>query len=96
MRVTELTLPPASGGIEWPSWASDEELALVMRMQDLWVDQLSYHLSYAQIQGFELALNNIYTICELLECVKGPVLLMQICRISMIQTNRLSKKSPEA
>ena len=33
--------------------------------------------SQAQIQGFELAHPNIYPINELLECMKGLVLLIQ-------------------
>ena len=49
----------------------------------------------AQIQGFELAHPNIYPIYELLECMKGPVLQIQSCRISMTQgNNRISKRSP--
>ena len=48
-----------------------------------------------QIQGFELAHPNIYPTYELLELVKGPVLQIQSCRISMAHGNdRLSKMSP--
>jgi hypothetical protein len=48
-----------------------------------------------QIQGFELAQANIYSIDELLECMKGPVLQIQRCRISMMQgNNRIPERSP--
>ena len=39
----------------------------------------------AQIQGFELTHPNIYLICELLEPMKGPILQIKGCRISMTQ-----------
>ena len=45
----------------------------------------------ALIQGFVLAHPNIYPIYELLACVKGLVLQIQSCRISMTQgNNRIS------
>jgi hypothetical protein len=48
-----------------------------------------------QIQHFELFHPNIYSIYELLEHVKGPVLQTQSCRISKTQgSERMSKKSP--
>jgi hypothetical protein len=37
----------------------------------------------AQIQGFELTHPKIEIICELLECVQGPALLIKSFRISM-------------
>ena len=44
---------------------------------------------------FELTHPNIYSIYELLEHVKGPVLQIQSCRISMTQgNNRISERSP--
>ena len=47
------------------------------------------------IQAFELAHPNIYPISELLEHVKGLVLQIQSCRISMTQgNNRTSERSP--
>jgi hypothetical protein len=46
------------------------------------------------IQAFELAHPNIYPISELLEHVKGLVLQIQSCRVSMTQDNRISKRSP--
>jgi hypothetical protein len=49
----------------------------------------------AQIQGFEYAHPNICPICEMLECVKGPVLQIQSCRVSTTQTdNRISERNP--
>jgi hypothetical protein len=33
-------------------------------------------------------------ICELLGHMEGPVLLMQICRLSMAQGNRITSRSP--
>ena len=49
----------------------------------------------AQIQGFELAQPNIHPICELLECVKGPVPEIQSCRIFMTPyNNRISQEFP--
>ena len=41
-----------------------------------------------QIQDFQLAYPKNYIICELLGCMKGPVLLFQSCRISMAQGNK--------
>ena len=41
----------------------------------------------AQTQGVKLAHPNIYPIYELPECVKGLVLQIQSCRISMTQGN---------
>ena len=52
-------------------------------------------ITQAQIQGFELAHPNIYSIYELLECVKRPAPQIQSCRISMTQVrNRISKRTP--
>ena len=48
----------------------------------------------AQIQGSEMALPQIYSICKRLGQVKEPVLLVQNCRISMTQDNRLIGRSP--
>jgi hypothetical protein len=49
-----------------------------------------------QIQGFVLAHPKIYIIYELLGHVKGPVPLIQSCRISMTQGyNRITGRSPE-
>ena len=49
----------------------------------------------AQTQGSELAYHYLDPIYELLELVKGPVLQIQSCRISMAHGNdRLSKMSP--
>lgn len=42
-----------------------------------------------QIQGFVLAHPKIYIIYELLGHVKGPVPLIQSCRISMTQGNNM-------
>lgn len=51
--------------------------------------------SQAQIQGFELAHPNIYTIDGLLECVNGSIPQNQNYRISITQgNNRMSRKSP--
>jgi hypothetical protein len=44
----------------------------------------SSYTSQGWIQGIQLALTNIYLIDELLECMKGLVLQIQSCRISMI------------
>ena len=55
-------------------------------------NQLSY--PQAHIQGFELVYPNIYSIYDLLECVKGPVLRSHSHRISMTQGNsQVSKRS---
>ena len=37
---------------------------------------------------------NIYIICELLGCVKGLVLLIKTCKISMSQGNNRITRSP--
>jgi hypothetical protein len=53
-----------------------------MRIRECWsTDQISYHPS--PDPGFRLAHLKIYSICELLELMKGPGLLIQSCRISM-------------
>ena len=76
--MRELTLPPAKSGPGGPSQSSAGELTLVVRRQEIQqADQLSY--PQAQIQDFELAHPKIYTICELLDPVKGPALLIQSC-----------------
>ena len=41
----------------------------------------------AQIQDSEMVYPKIYIICKPWRCVKGPVLLIQSCRISMTQGN---------
>lgn len=47
----------------------------------------------AHIQSFELAHPNIYTIYDLLECVKGLILWNQSRKISMTWSNsRISKR----
>ena len=51
--------------------------------------------SQAQIQAFELIHPNIQPIDELLECMKGLVLQIPSCKISMTQgNNRISERSP--
>ena len=49
----------------------------------------------AQIQGLDLAHPKIHIICELLEPVKGSILQIQSCRISMTQDNdKITGRSP--
>lgn len=79
MSAGELTFPSANGGMEWARSSSAGELALVV-----WIRE---RVTKAQMQGFKLAHPKIF-ICELLEHVKGPVLLFQNCRISMTQSNK--------
>ena len=43
----------------------------------------------AQNQGYELAYSGIHSVYDLLENVKGPVLQIQSCRISMTQGNKI-------
>jgi hypothetical protein len=44
MRAGVLPLPPADGGIKWPSQSSARELALVTQIRESWcVDQICYH-----------------------------------------------------
>jgi hypothetical protein len=48
----------------------------------------------AQIQGFEFAYLNIESIYELLEYMKGAILQIQSCSISIIQGNsKISKRN---
>jgi hypothetical protein len=69
------------------------KLALVVWAQESW--QTDNPATQLQIQGFELAHLNIYSIYELLDFVKGLALQIQSCRISMTQgNNRISKRSP--
>ena len=49
-----------------------------------------------QAHGFKLAQPTMHIIFELLEYVKGPVPLIQRCRISMTQgNNRITGRSPD-
>jgi hypothetical protein len=51
--------------------------------------------SQAQTKGFEFIYPNIYPMDELLECIKGPALLIQTYRISMtLNSNRIFERSP--
>jgi hypothetical protein len=93
--AAELTLIPANGSIAWPSQSSTGELALVVQIREnQQADMLS--ITHAQIHGFGLAHPKIYIICELLGHMKGPVLLIQRCRIPMTQqgNNRITQRSP--
>lgn len=36
MRAGELTLPPANGGIWWPSWIGNGELTLMVQIRESW------------------------------------------------------------
>lgn len=57
---------------------------LLVQRQESWQrDQPA--ISQAHIQDFELVYPNIYPFHHLLECLKGTVLQIQSCRISMIQ-----------
>ena len=66
----------------------------MVQIRESWhTDQLSYH--HTPMQGSELAHPKIYIIYELLGCVKGPVLLIQSCKISMTQgNNRMTRRQP--
>lgn len=58
-----------------------------------WSDQSA--TTWVQIQGFQLAHLEIYTICELLEHMKWLVLHIQSYRVSMTQGNhRQSEWNP--
>ena len=49
----------------------------------------------AQIQDSELAHTNILLVYDLLQLVKGSVLQIQICRITMTQgKNKITKRRP--
>ena len=83
MRAGDLTLPPVALGklaravLEtFPWWCGCRRAGRL----------ISSATTQAQIQVFELAHPSIYPIYELLECVKGFVLQIQRCRISMIQS----------
>ena len=66
-------------------------MSLVVWAQKSWQ---ANQLSYQPGPDFELVHPSIYPIYELLECVKGLVLLSQSCRICMTRDNsRLSEKS---
>jgi hypothetical protein len=94
MRTGELSLPPANGGIGRPSQSSAGELALVVwKRESQRADQLSYQ-PRSQIQGFELTYPKIYIICELLQLVKWPVLLIQGYTISKTQSNKITRRNP--
>ena len=86
MRAGELTLPPATALGGRPSWNRAEELALVPWWSGCRRAGRLTNLAKAQEQGFELDYPHIYIICELFEFMKGPVLLIQSCKISMSET----------
>lgn len=70
MRVGEQSQTPAGGGIGWATWSTAGEHTLLVQMQASWrADQFSYHPG--PDPGLELAYPKIYTICELLEPMKG-------------------------
>jgi len=79
MRVEAVALPLASCTI---GRNNAGELTLVV-----WVWKAagltSSATTQARIQGSELVHPNIYPINEVLKCMKGPVLQIQSCRISM-------------
>lgn len=52
-------------------------------------------ITQTQIQGFELAHPNIYLRQELLECMKGPILQIQSCRITMAQVQQNIWEEPQ-
>lgn len=62
----ELTMPSASGGTGWASMGSVGKLTLMMSISVT---------TQAHVQDFELAHLKIYIICELLEFMKGQVLI---------------------
>lgn len=65
----------------------------VLESSSFWC-RLSYSATI-QVQDFVLAYSNIYPSYSLLEHVKGPVLQIQSCRISIIQSNhRIAGRSP--
>lgn len=59
-----------------------------MRIMESWyTDQLSYHPG--PNPGFELAQLKFYSICELLQFMKGPVLMIQSGRLSMTRNDKM-------
>lgn len=52
-------------------------------------------ITQVHVPDFELSHLKIYTICEMLELMKGRVLLIQRCRISTTQgINKITRRSP--
>lgn len=69
IRAEGLTLPPADGSIVWPESSP-------------WRKRLTGSATtQSKIQSSDPH-SKIYIICEMLECVKEPVLLTQSCRVS--------------
>jgi hypothetical protein len=95
MRAGKLTLPPADGGIGWPSWKTFWRACPGGGNKGglaCWL--ISSAATQAQIQGFELAHPKIYIICDLLGFMKGLVLQIQSCKISMTHGNtRITRSS---
>jgi hypothetical protein len=73
---------PARDSIGWPGQSSAGELAWWCRHRRA-SELASPATTQAWLQGSELAHLKIHIICERLECLKGPVLRIQSCRISM-------------
>lgn len=71
-REGELSLPLASSGTGQSSWGRVGELALKVWVQESW---WAGHLRY--LSGSDTGPHNIYSINELMECVKEPVLKIQ-------------------
>jgi hypothetical protein len=83
-RVGNLALIFACYIIELSRWGSAVDLALVVVCERAG-GLTNSAVTQMQIQGCELADLNIYLIYKLLEVMKGPLLQIQSCRISMTQ-----------
>jgi hypothetical protein len=93
MGAGELALPPADG-LGGPVRAVLENMPWWYRQGK--AGRLAGSVStQAQTQGSELAHLKIYVIWEWLNCMKGPVLLIQSCRTFMTQGNGITRRSPE-
>lgn len=90
MIAGELPLP--DGSIECPSHSSAGELALEVWMRESYI-LTSPATMQAQIQGSEMTYSKICIIYKWFGHVKGPVLLIQSCRISMTGNQQDNQES---
>lgn len=79
----------ADGSPLGPSWSSDRKLTMggggPSIRESRYTDKFSYHPSTDPVLC--VAHPKIYIICKQLGHMKRPILLIQSCRISMIQGN---------
>lgn len=95
LRLWEQKSWPCPGNLRWPIQSSVGEFTLVVQIiETLQADQISYH------PGPDPRIGNVpcptpKSISSVYRLVKGPILLIQSCWMSMTQgNNRITSRSP--